>query len=395
MPEDFFLSGPLGPLGCTHREIHVDKQDVATQQGRRGNTRTRWASALIAAGAAGVMPVAQAEIELGKGFSVTGFLDMSAVSTEPDEGESSESLGIDQFEIDFKFAGTSGISAQVDIEYGEGFDGSDDETFVEQAFVTKAFTEQFSVKVGRFLSYSGWETEEPTGLFQYSGAGYAKYFYGFYQNGASAFYNGGTFALMGSVVTSAFDPLDRNSNGRSEPDTQDIVPDGDGGFDLVTTPGASIEDDKFGYEVGLALMPVEGLTAKAFYIADEDTDTDVVNVWASYAASGFTFAAEYNTVEYGEMSSVVDGDGDGYLLMANYATGPYGITLRYVDFAIEDSAGTEVDEQSSVTLAPYYKVGDNLLLILEYRMDDNGDVGGPNGDGVDADTIALEALFTF
>ena len=357
----------------------MDKKQMGTRQMSKGIKLTRWASALLAAGAMGAVPVAQAEIELGKGLSVTGFLDMSYTSTDPEEGSSVENFGIDQFEIDFKYAGSSDISAQVDIEYGEGFDGSDDETFVEQAFVTKAFTEAFSAKVGRFLSYTGWETEEPTGLYQYSGAGYAKYFYGFYQNGASAFYNGGTFALMGSVVASAFDPLDRNNNSRT-------VDDGDGGEAIV-------EDDKYGYEVGASLTPVEGLTAKAFYIADGDSDTDVINVWASYVAKGFTFAAEYNTVDYGSDGvnadgPIPDGEGDGFLLMGNYATGPYGFTVRYVDFEIEDSTGTTAVEQSSITLSPSYKVGDNLLLIAEYRMDDNGDAG-------DADTIALEALFTF
>lgn len=346
----------------------MDKKDVGTRQMSKGIKATRWASALMAIGAAGAMPVAHADIELGKGFSITGFLDMSYSSFKPDGGSSTESIGIDQFETDFKYAGSSGVSAQVDIEYGEGFDGSDDETFVEQAFVSKAFTDQFSVKVGRFLSYTGWETEEPTGLFQYSGTGYAKYFYGFYQNGASAFYNGGKFAVMGSVVTSAFNPLDRNNS-----------------VDPVT--GEEL-DDKMGYEVGVAVMPVEGLTAKAFYIADEDTDTDIINVWTSYAVAGFTFAGEYNTVDYGTSSANVDGDGDGFLLMGNYATGPYGFTVRYHDFEIETAAGATFDDASVITLAPSYKVGDNLLLIVEYRMDESD----TNGD---SDTVAIEALFTF
>ncbi len=317
-----------------------------------------WArvAVLMAAGAAAV-PVAHAEIELGSGISISGFLDMSYLSVSPDGGSTTESIGIDQFETTFKYAGSGGVSAQVDIEYGEGFDGSDDETFVEQAFVTKAFTEQFSVKAGRFLSYSGWETEEPTGLFQYSGTGYAPYFYGFYQNGVSAYYDGGVFAVMGSVVTSAFNPLDRNS------------------IDGV--------DDDMGYEVGLALMPVEGLTAKLFFISDGDTDTDIVNFWTAYSVSGFTFAGEYNTADYGTA-----GEGDGFLLMANYATGPFGFTVRYHDFEIEDGGGATTDDGSAITLSPSYKVADNLLLVTEYRMDESD----TNGD---SDSFAIEALFTF
>ncbi len=125
---------------------------------------------VVAAAAVGAVPVANADIELGAGFSVSGFADMSYWSSNPNgTAPTSKGLGLDQFETDFKYAGSGGVSAQVDVEYGATWDGSEgDTTFVEQAFITKTFTDQFSVKVGRFLSYSGWEAEEPTGLFQYS-----------------------------------------------------------------------------------------------------------------------------------------------------------------------------------------------------------------------------------
>lgn len=246
----------------------------------------------------------------------------------------------------------------MDIEYGE--DASDliggDDTFVEQAFITKKFNDQFSVKAGRFLSYSGWETEEPTGLFQYSGVGYAPFFYGYYQQGVSAHYDGGKFAIMGSVVNDAFG----YAGGPLESDT-----------------------DNLGYELGLALKPVEGLTAKLFYISDEKTDRDVINFWASYATGGFTFAGEYNTADYGAA-----GEGDGFLLMANYASGPYGITLRYHDWDIENGAGASINKVKGFTLSPSYKAGDNLLLVAEFRTDDIA--GGSN-----ANSFALEALFMF
>lgn len=310
----------------------------------------------VAAVAALAIPLqsSAAGIELGEGLSVTGFLDMSYLNSDPDGAPGMSSFGIDQFEIDFMYEGSSGVSAQVDIEYGEN--ASDlspgDDTFVEQAFITKAFTDQFSMKVGRFLSYSGWETEEPTGLFQYSASGYAPSFYGYYQQGVSAYYDGGKFAVMGSVVTDVFayagGPLERDA-------------------------------DNLGYEVGLALMPFEGFTAKAFYMSDDKTDRDVINVWASYSMSGFTFAAEYNDADYGAF-----GKGDGYLLMANYAKGPAGITVRYHDFE-DDFRGISA---SAITVAPSYKVGDNLLLVAEYRMDD---VDG----GGDMKSFALEALFMF
>lgn len=319
----------------------------------RSKTTRRNIAGAVAAAAVVAVPVAHAEIELGKGFSVTGFADMSVTSLNPDGASSITSAGIDQFETDFLFAGSNGISAEVDIEYGEGFEGSGDTTFVEQAFITKAFTDQFKVKVGRFLSYSGWEAEEPTGLFQYSGSGYAPYFYGYYQNGVSALYSSSKVDLMASVVTSTFNPLDRNA-------------------------------DKLGYEIGAAIKPVEGLTGKVFYLNDKDSDTDVINAWVSYSAKGFTFAGEYNTANY-----AAGADGDGFLLMGNYASGPWGITLRYVDFEIKNGAGATALKTNSITVSPSYRASDNLLLVAEFRKD-NVKVGGP-----DSTQVALEALFSF
>lgn len=337
---------------------------MGTELGSRSTKRLEGAigskkiiAGMVAALAAGVVsvPSSAAGIELGEGLSVTGFLDMSFTSYNPDGASTSNGFGIDQFETDFLYAGSHGVSAQVDIEYGEN--ASDiipgDDTFVEQAFVTKAFSDQFSVKVGRFLSYSGWETEEPTGLFQYSGTGYAPSFYGYYQQGVSAYYNGGKFALMGSLVTDVFayadGPIERNAK-------------------------------KPGYEVGLAIMPVEGFTAKAFYMSDDKTDRDVLNVWASYSMHGFTFAGEYNDADYGAA-----GDGSGYLLMANYAKGPAGITVRYHDF---DDDARNIHNASAITISPSYKVGDNLLLVGEFRMDESD--GNP-----DSNQFAFEMLFSF
>ncbi len=326
----------------------------------------------VAAVAAGTASVSNAAIELGEGFSVTGFVDMSYYSFNPDGGPTSKGFGIDQFETDFLFTGSNGISAQVDIEYGEssmgaptGIDidfpgetaeltGDTDSTFVEQAFISKSFGETgFSVKLGRFLSYSGWEAEEPTGLMQYSGTGYAPSFYGYYQQGVSAYYNGGKFAVMGSVVNDVF----AYAGGATERNAK-----------------------KPGYEIGVALMPVEGFTTKAFYMHDEKTDRDVINVWASYAINGFTLAGEYNDADYG-----AGGDGSGYLVMGNYTKGAAGITVRYHDFD-DDFRG--ISNASAITISPSYKVGSNLLLVAEFRMDE--------ADGVpDSNQIAFEALFTF
>jgi hypothetical protein len=297
--------------------------------------------------AAGIVPAAHAQIELGSGFSVTGFVDMSYFNLDVDGADGTEkSLGIDQFETDFLFEGSNGISAEVDIEYGGT--STTPETFVEQAFVTKTFSgDKLSLKAGRFLSYTGWETEEPTGLFQYSGVGYAPYFYGWYQQGVSAQYDFGAVQLMGSVINSAFDPTDYNS----DPDV----------------------------EVGLGISP-GNFTAKVFMI-DEGEDT-YTNLWASYKVGGFTLAAEYV-----DRDLDTGADGDGYLAMMNYAKGFFGFTVRVAGYQIEDTF--DPIDTTSVTLSPSFKIGDKLLIVTEYRMDDY-DAGG-----IDNNTAAVEALFMF
>ena len=75
--------------------------------------------------------------------------------------------------------------------------------------------------------------------------------------------------------------------------------------------------------------------------------------------------------------------------MVNYAWEKFGLTFRYHDWEVETDAGTTVEDLSAFTLAPSYAVSENLLIIFEYRMDDD-DITNES-----TDTYALEALITF
>lgn len=320
----------------------------------------------IAAGIVMAAPVAQADgFQLSEKLSVTGFIDMSLSKTDPDDGDSTTSSGLDQFEIDFLYDFGEGLTAQVDLEYQDN--GSGEEVDIEQAFISYAVNDALSVKAGRFLSYSGWETEEPTGLFQYSGTGYAAYFYGGYQQGVSAKYATSMFDVALSVVN-----------------------------DLGDLEGEARDSEDPGAELMLALHPVEGWTLKAFYMTDEldgtDEDTDLINVWTSYAIGDLTLAAEYNMSENAPAAvgfAGVGAEADGMLLMANYAWGKFGLTLRYHEWEVETDSGATAEEISGFTISPSYAVSDNLLIVTEYRMDDDDLNGGST------DSFAIEALVTF
>ncbi len=320
------------------------------------------ALAMAVAGAT-VSGSAMAEgFQLSEKLSVTGFVDMSFLYVDDESAsESTQDFGLDQFEIDFLYSFSDRFSAQVDLEYQDdgkleaNGDPEGAETDVEQAFFTYGINDSLSLKAGRFLSYSGWEAEEPTGLFQYSGTGYGKYFYGAYQQGVSGYYDGGMFDVALSVVN-----------------------------DLGNLQGDGTDNEQIATELMVAVTPLEGITAKAFYMTEGDVD--LINVWASYATGGLTLAAEYNTAEG---SAGVDSEADGYLLMANYSAGMYGITLRYHEWEVEDAAGTTVEEMNGITISPSLTVNDNLLLVFEYRMDENDLTGD------ETDSVALEALVTF
>jgi hypothetical protein len=280
-------------------------------------------------------------------LSVSGFIDMSYLAIDVDGGESTHDSGLDQVELNLGYDFGNKLTASVDIEYQNAAEGVD----LEQAFISYAVSDNFSVKAGRFLSYSGWETEEPTGLFQYSGAGYAPYFYGYYQQGVSGIYTGEGYALAISVVNDLAGPQ-------------------------------STDTEHPGIETMVALMPTDDITIKGFY--SKDGDVELINTWASYSTGALTLAAEYNTAE----DSVFTGsDASGYLVMANYAFEDFALTLRYNDWEIEDASGAIYEDATGFTISPSFSVNENLLMVFEYRLDEINDV--------DVNSLAIEALITF
>lgn len=311
------------------------------------NLRTKFspvAAALLLS--LGTMTAAQAEIT-GDNLSVSGFIDMSYLSVDIDGGTSTHDSGIDQVELNFGYDFGNKLTATVDVEYQNAAEGVD----VEQAFISYAISDNLSIKAGRFLSYSGWETEEPTGLFQYSGTGYAKYFYGYYQQGVSALYSGDKFAVAVSVVNDLAGPQ-------------------------------STDTEHPGIETMVAFMPTESFTVKGFYSVDGDTT--MLNTWAAYSVDALTLAAEYNA---SEDTAFAGSEADGYLLMANYAFESFGMTVRYHDYEVEFADGASFEDASGITISPSFSVNDNLLMVFEYRMDEV--------NGADVNYLAVEALVTF
>ena len=275
----------------------------------------------------------------------SGFVDMSVFS---DDGDASMSL--DQFELDASTDLGGGISMRADVNAL----GPTAPVELEQAFITYDTGEGLALTVGKFLSCTGFEAAEPTGMYQYSYS--ATLVYGGYQNGVAASYGTDMFGLYGAIVSSVWDGAETDVSG----DESDV-----------------------GFEAQVSLMPVAGITAKAA-LAKEDEQT-LINVWGLLETGPLSIAAEVNSMsDWGEYES-----GVGYLGMVNYGlSDQVGVTARYSAIAWTPIGGGEDDETSEITIAPSYAVSDNWSLIGEVKMLTEGDA--------DAVTqIALESLLTF
>lgn len=333
--------------------------------------RTLLGSAVAMALMAG-SAVTQADgLQLTDKLTLGGFIDISTTYTDPDGGPSESSTGLDQVELNFMYTFSDKLSAVLDLEYQDDgrttTDSNGDTTEVgarvdfEQAYFNYEIIDGLSVKAGRFLSYSGWETEDPTGLFQYSGTGYAAYFYGGYQQGVSTKYSHDIFDVAVSVVNSLGDLEGENRDSRHP-----------------------------AVETMFALHPVDFWTLKAFYLTDKDAAGEtisMVNLWTSFNFGGFTIGLEGNSAKN---SAFTDSKATGYLAMVNYAIGDFGITFRYHAWEVEnDATGVTTEEMKGFTLSPSYKVSDNLLLVAEVRLDTD------ELTDQDTTTYALEALISF
>ena len=308
----------------------------------------------------------RAEVELGKGLTADGFIDMSATATDSDADGSSSTASFDQFEIVFHFDAEDGIKARVDLDYQPADEGT--ETEIEQAIISHEFAGGTTLGAGRFLTPHGYEAAEPTGLWQYSVSatiiGYAGY--------ANGIFAQQSLGDLGSVYVSVVD----GSYSRDQ------------------------DADDVSVEAQVKLTPAEGLTLQAAFASEkfgsvdgigiegEDDfapgvgsyDQGIANFWAEYAFGGFTVAAEYNQLfEIGGP----DGDGDGYLVMCNYSQGKAGITFRHSGVELDDGY-----ENTEFTISPNYTFTDSLFGLLEFRTDDFGDDG-------DATSFAAEMIYTF
>jgi hypothetical protein len=325
------------------------------------------AMSLVGLGAA----MSFAEIKVNDNLALSGFLDMS-VSGEANDSTETLNASFDQFELDFMYKFGDKISARADINAHPGtavthLNASTGlSVTLEQGFVTYA-NGPLSFSTGRFLSSSGFEAAEPTGLYQFSVSknlsnAYDVVVYGGYQDGVNVAYSTPLFGLYGAVVSDLWNT---------------------GETDVLKSPG---------FEGQVTLTPAEGVTAKVAYlhqIYDEGDDFQgLLNAWASYAIGPVTLAGEYNWLNSWEVGASTEETGHGWLAMANYKVNDLvAATVRYSGIVFPDIGEGQPDQE--VTFSPSLALSPNWLALAEVKYHFGN-------DDVDSKTqYAVEGLFSF
>jgi len=318
--------------------------------------KTTMKSMMIVAAVAGLAAWTHAEELKIMGVEVSGYLDMSASTTDSDTDGRSSSAGLDTAEIRFKSQLADGVYVEAHVA-GYGSTNSALNTIeLEQAFVSYSAISNLTIIGGKFLSSLGWEAYHAPDLFQYSTS--ATLVYPGMENGVAASYAfDDVVSVYVAALSSAWDSSDKDPE--------------DGAFE-GNVRFTGIED--FTLFIGGATEKYTGY------------DQMLGNIWASYALGDLLLAAEVNLLDdWG-----ADGnEGFGWLLMANYGiTDKLGITLRTSALQVENAAGADITDDQKFTIAPSYALTDNLSFVLEFNTleDLNGDT---------ADTVAFETIVTF
>jgi len=332
-------------------------------------------------------------IEINDNLSINGFIDGSyndtdrsltvgGVETKADD----TNLGIDEVEIDFIF-NSGNISAEAHIDNIDS-DGNENLS-IEQAFIKYTTDSGLGFTFGRKGLNSGFEREDPNGLYTYSRA------YDFLEpaglDAALGIWEDGTAdGNIGNVDENAFEGIQVDY--ASDTFTAGVF--------FFQSLDAELEDDDLYTEIYVSYTGIDNLRLFAGYIMTDDVtvildggdgvvggddttyslDVEYLNLYAEYTIDKLMVAAEYMNADLQGL-----GDVDLVALWATYQINEQiGATARYS--TVEDTA-------EKITIAGTYKFSDNLGAILEYS--DVSDDLGVAGIDYDADQVALELTYTF
>jgi hypothetical protein len=338
---------------------------------------------ILAAAAAMTAGSLFADVQIGKGLSVGGYLDMTYTNVSTDTaGVSADTSGFNvaTAEIDFSMDFGGGLTAQIDLEGNVGSDGAGGSVEVEQARIDYGMG-QGTLTMGKFDTFIGLEGLEAPDLYQYS--------------------NSLTFALEPTQHEGLLYSFDNGNFNFAFAIVNGITSD---------NANSTGDNETMSYAAHVGFTPSDALSFNINYATEEaDADMTVANqsviggdlltVDASYTNHGWTVGAEYvsfdreTSTTNGAATAVTNADGNestAWMLMANYMFNEQmGATVRYSTEETDNAAGVSQTDTDEFTFAVSYAVTPNWSALIEYQTMSE-DVAK-----TDTDTIALETILTF
>jgi len=312
------------------------------------------------------MAASAGAVEVNENLSINGFVDASYNRTETDNAGETQSLSLDEVEVNFLF-NAGGVSGELHVDNGSGVGTSDQDFSIEQVFMSYTLENGLGISIGRYGSALGLERQDATYLNTYSRA---------YKSGSG--YNlgnvdevngaGNLIAVYEGVALSyGSDAVAIRAS-----------------FQNSASESRNLETDDLDLELHVAYTGIENLNLGIGARFDNGAsgagaaaETDVVNLTAVYTAGTTAVGFEYTTLDTAGASEM-----DGYVVHVDYGVNAnLGVALRY---STHEQAAGDYDQ---ITIAPNYQITESLFGILEYSdIEDNG---------VDSDLIALELTLTF
>ena len=314
--------------------------------------------ALVAA--LGLVGVSFAQDEAAGGnltdnISIAGFVTGSWGTTDPAVGADTESIGIDEVEIDFLF-GFGSVSAEVHLDAAGATPATAAEDIgIEQAFVTYDAGNGFSVTLGKYGSALGLEGADPTSLATVSRA-----------------YNDSNLNL-GDVDNNVAEGIAVTYSA----DAFSVA------ISLEDGERTNIDSDKLNTEVSVSYTGIENLAiGGGVYSSNGTAVAEYTNIHATYNAGKALIAAEWTEQD----NTGATADVDAMLVMVNYeVSDKVGLAIRYSEEDSETANGS--DDVDKLTIAPSYAITDDLGAILEIS---DGEIGT-----TDNESVSLQLTLTF
>jgi hypothetical protein len=359
---------------------------------------------ILAAAAAMTASSLFADVQIGKGLSLSGYLDMTYQNAASSGNNSTKNdasgFNVATAEIDIAMDFGGGLTAQIDLEGNVQSDNSaapnTGDIAVEQARIDYAMG-QGTLTLGKFDTFIGLEGLEAPDLYQYSNSLTFALEPTQHEGLAYAFDNG-QFNFAAAIVNSL-----GSNNGNGNGDSEELSY----AVHLGFTPSEALSLNlNYGTEANSAPTSVAGIAGIA---AGDVFDSTLLTADLSYSNHGWTVGAEYVVLDEDRANAAgavaaTGTDTTAMMLMVNYMISEqFGLTARYSTAETDVAAGAK-PEATEISLAASYAVTPNWSALIEFRSEEfkngytNGQVAdytGLTGTKQDADVITLETILTF